>query len=68
MNTVIIFKRKKSFKYAPVPKHLRARFKEVSTGKDRKGFFCYTHRCRSDSYPSLEKIPLSVVRFIASTG
>ena len=56
----------------------RAAFKEhhkgtkgvdgVSLGKDDKGFFCYTHRARSKSKESPEKIPMKDVTFIESTG
>jgi hypothetical protein len=51
--------------------------------KEKKGFSCYeelervkpigkfyiaTHRARSKSYDSFEKIPMSVINFIDSTG
>lgn len=39
-----------------------------SVAKDKNGYFIYTHRCRSDSYKSLRSIPVSVQRFIRSTG
>lgn len=32
------------------------------------GFVFYTHRCRSKIYPSIDSIPVSRVRFVASTG
>jgi len=41
---------------------------ECSVAKDEDGYFCYTHRARSDSYESIGKIPKSVVEFIESTG
>lgn len=44
------------------------RFKGVSVGEDKKGFYVYTHRCRSKSYPSTDKIPDSVIKWIESTG
>lgn len=44
------------------------KFKECSLGQDKNGYYCYTHRARSDSYPSIETIPNSVVDFINSTG
>lgn len=50
------------------PSHLKDRFKEVSLGKDNKGYYVYTHRCRSKSYPTPDAIPLDRVEFIASTG
>lgn len=52
----------------PKPPALKQRFAEVGLAKDNKGYFVYTHRARSDSYPSPEKIPLDKVKFIASTG
>lgn len=52
----------------PKPPELKQRFKEVGLAKDKKGYFVYTHRSRSASYPSPEKIPLDKVKFIASTG
>lgn len=36
-------------------------------GKERDGYYCYTHRARSKAYPSINKIPKSVVEFIDST-
>jgi hypothetical protein len=41
---------------------------ECSFAKDSDGYFCYTHRARSDSYKTIEKVPEAVVRFIESTG
>lgn len=40
----------------------------VSIGKDKDGYFAYTHRARSKSYESPEKIPKSKLEFIDSTG
>lgn len=42
--------------------------KGCSLGADKNGFFCYTHRARSKSYESPEKIPQKDVEFIESTG
>jgi len=42
--------------------------KGVSVGRDKDGLFCCTHRCRSKSYPSVDKIPKSKIKFIESTG
>jgi len=55
------------------PKHPQSewntpKWDEVSLGKDKKGFFCYTHRCRSGSYEDPRKIPIKNVEFVASTG
>ena len=46
----------------------RARFKGTGVDKDKDGYYCKTHRCRSDSYPSVDEIPDSVIEFIESTG
>ena len=40
----------------------------VSLGADKNGYFCYTHRARSDSHASPEKIPIKEINFIESTG
>jgi hypothetical protein len=50
------------------PPALKTRFKEVSLGKDKDGFYVFTHRARSNSYESPDTIPLDRVKFIASTG
>ena len=42
--------------------------KGCSLGADKNGFFCYTHRARSKSYPEVDKIPQSKINFIESTG
>lgn len=36
--------------------------------KDKKGFFITTHRARSKSYESFDKIPMKDIKFIDSTG
>jgi hypothetical protein len=46
----------------------RVRFKGTGVDKDDDGYYCKTHRCRSDSYPSIDEIPDSVIEFIESTG
>lgn len=38
-----------------------------SFGKDKDGYYCFTHRCRSKSYPSIDKIPQKDVDFVDST-
>ena len=43
-------------------------FYGVSMGADKNGFFVYTHRARSKSYKSPEKIPNKDIEFIESTG
>ena len=58
----------------PVSSSDRARFKAkngdvgCSLGQDKNGFYAYTHRARSKSYPSPEAIPKARVKFVASTG
>lgn len=39
-----------------------------SIAKDKDGYYIYTHRARSDSYPKLEDIPKKTQEFIESTG
>lgn len=40
----------------------------VSFGADGKGFFVYTHRCRSKSNPNPLKITKKEIDFVESTG
>ena len=40
----------------------------VGVGKDDDGFFVHTHRARSKSYASKDKIPIKDLIFIKSTG
>lgn len=51
-----------------VSKKNPSRFKGVSVGKDKDGFYVYTHRCRSKSYPTQDAIPDSRIKYIESTG
>jgi hypothetical protein len=37
-------------------------------GADKNGFFVFTHRARSKSYPEINKIPQKDIKFIESTG
>ena len=39
-----------------------------SFAKDKDGCYCYTHRARSKSYPTINQIPKGRVKFIESTG
>lgn len=41
---------------------------ECSFARDEDGYYCYTHRARSKSYPSISKIPKDKYEFIGSTG
>ena len=43
-------------------------FKGVGFGADKNGFFVMTHRARSKSYASADKIPDKDIKFIESTG
>jgi len=61
-------KRKRDWANVSKPSELKERLEGVSLGKDDEGYFVYTHRCRSDSYESPEKIPKARIRFIRSTG
>lgn len=49
---------------------IKKRFKDFqcSFKKDKDGYYCYTHRARSKSYPSIADIPQSKVDFINSTS
>ena len=42
--------------------------KGCDLGADKNGFFCFTHRARSKSYESPDKIPQKDINFIESTG
>ena len=44
------------------------RYKGVSIGRDRTGYFVCTHRASSKSYSSPSKIPESQIKWIRSTG
>jgi len=41
---------------------------ELKRGKPTGNFFIATHRARSKSYSGFDKIPLSIINFIDSTG
>ena len=41
---------------------------ECTFARDDAGYFCYTHRARSKSYPSIARIPKDRVTFIGGTG
>ena len=41
--------------------------KECSFAKDKDGYYCFTHRARSKSYPTIDDIPQKSVDFIRST-
>lgn len=41
---------------------------KCSFAKDEKGYYCFTHRARSDSYPTIAEIPKKSVEFVRSTS
>jgi len=41
---------------------------ECSFAKDKDGYYCRTHRARSDSYKRIQDIPESTVEWVGSTG
>jgi hypothetical protein len=51
-----------------IPKIPGKSFNGVGLGADKDGFFVCTHRARSKSYDSPEKIPDSKIRRVESTG
>lgn len=40
---------------------------KCSFAKDKDGYYCFTHRARSDSYPTIAEIPKKSVEFVRST-
>ena len=40
----------------------------VTLAKDKDGYFCYTHRCRSKSKKTIAEITKKEIEFIESTG
>ena len=50
---------------------VKERFGDSTTcsfAKDKDGYYCYTHRCRSKSYPTIDEIPQDKVDFVRSTS
>jgi hypothetical protein len=45
-----------------------AKAKQVSVGKDKAGYFVYTHRWRSKSYKTINGITKKDIEFCESTG
>ena len=54
--------------YVDMTPEQRKRFEGTTVRQDSDGFYCHTHRARSDSYPSIDEIPEEAVKFIESTG
>lgn len=44
------------------------KFSGVSICRDKNGYFVTTHRSRSKSYESIDKIPISVIKKVEKTG
>jgi tRNA nucleotidyltransferase/poly(A) polymerase len=68
-----LFAKKKEYKeylVADERAEVRRRFGDTqcSFAKDDDGYYCYTHRARSDSYESISDIPQKDVDFIGSTS
>lgn len=51
-------------------KEIKKRFGETqcSFGKDKEGYYCFTHRARSKYYETIDKIPKKDVDFVSSTS
>jgi hypothetical protein len=50
------------------PDDLKSALSQVGLAQDKNGFYIYTHRARSDSYPDPHDIPQEQIKFISSTG
>jgi hypothetical protein len=61
-------KKKKNWENVAKPEDLVSKLDGISLGKDKDGYFVYTHRARSKSYKTPYKIPKSKIKFIESTG
>ena len=44
------------------------RFRGVSIGRNKIGYFCFTHRATSREYNSPKDIPDGTIEFIRTTG
>ena len=42
--------------------------RECSFHKDEKGYYCKTHRTRSESYKTIKDIPMKEFNFVSSTS
>ena len=59
---------KLSFEKIDKPRNFKTKLNGVGLGKDKNGYFVYTHRARSKSYDCVENIPMKDINFIKSTG
>lgn len=64
----LLIEGKKDFENVSKPDDLKELMREVSLGKDKDGYFVYTHRCRSKSYETPHDIPKTRIKFVGSTG
>ena len=62
----LLEKKKKNFENVSWPQGMEN--SQCSLGEDDDGYFAYTHRARSSSYPTPEEIPESKIKFIEGTG
>jgi len=64
--------KKKNWHEVHIPYELTEKFKGVSIGYDERimsaGFFVFTHRARSGTYSSINRIPDSIIKKVAATG
>lgn len=51
-----------------IPKEQEKKFDGVTIRQDNGGFYVCTHRARSKSYESIDKIPSNIIKQIESTG
>lgn len=61
-------KEKKDWENVPKPDEMKELMNQCSLGKDKDGYFAYTHRARTNSYKSPTDIPKSKIEFINSTS
>ncbi len=59
---------KKDWENVPKPDDMKDLMNQCSLGKDKDGYFAYTHRARTNSYSDPHKIPKSKIEFINSTS
>ncbi len=67
VNCGIPWEETKDFKNVTIPSDLRDAMNQCSLGKNKDGYFVYTHRAKSKSYKTPHDIPKSKIDFINST-
>lgn len=67
---IVAKKTSKPKKKEPLQRSITKNGKRYNVGisKDKNGYYAHTHRARSKSYPRKQDIPVSVLKFIESTG